>query len=213
MKTDETKQIEQALMQMCRDKRWYGASEITIGFYRNGHGNEICDFMLMDGNGDIRCYEIKISVSDLRSGNKLSWHGKYNYLVIGKSLYEKIDTWINNIPDGIGIIVYIGNGFLKNVRRSKTKIVSNDDEMMLKESIIRSMFYKMDKAIATADGTAIEKVKSAAAEWKRKYDNEIKKQQDIQRDYREVMRAVRRYKHETGIDVMEREENNNNTGK
>ena len=205
VKTDETKKIEQALMQMCRDKRWYGAPEITIGFYRNGHGNEICDFMLMDGNADIRCYEIKVSLSDLRSNNRLSWLGRYSYLVIGKKLYKKIDIWIDEIHDDIGIIVYIGNGFLKSVRNPKARAVSNDNEMMLRESIIRSMFYKMDKAIAAADGTAVEKAKAEAAEWKRKCENEQERRQDIESDYREALRAVRLYKHETGIDVLERE--------
>lgn len=68
-KSENTLKIEQALHQSCREKRLYGCEEVTIGFPNNGHGNEIVDFMSMDSKGIIRCYEIKVSLADLRSGS------------------------------------------------------------------------------------------------------------------------------------------------
>lgn len=58
-KRKETLDIEAALQKDTRIKRIYGCEEITIGFYNNGHGNEIVDFMTMDSKGIIKCYEIK----------------------------------------------------------------------------------------------------------------------------------------------------------
>ena len=49
-KRQETLDIEAALQKDTRIKRIYGCEEITIGFYNNGHGNEIVDFMTMDSN-------------------------------------------------------------------------------------------------------------------------------------------------------------------
>lgn len=57
-KRQETLDIETALQKDTRIKRIYGCEEITIGFYNNGHGNEIVDFMTMDSKGIIKCYEI-----------------------------------------------------------------------------------------------------------------------------------------------------------
>ena len=86
-KTAMTLAIENALHTMCRQKRIYGCEEITIGFPNNGHGNEIVDFMTMDSHGILRCYEIKISMADLRSkakkvgmGITIIWLLRKNYI-------------------------------------------------------------------------------------------------------------------------------------
>ena len=105
-KTKETIAIKHALNDMCRKKRIYGCEEVTIGFPNDGHGNEIVDFMSMDSKGILRCYEIKISLSDLHSNAKKSWYGNYNYLVVSSELYKKVKTWIDEIPNHIGISVY-----------------------------------------------------------------------------------------------------------
>ena len=49
-KRQETLDIEAALQKDTRIKRIYGCEEITIGFYNNGHGNEIVDFMTDKGH-------------------------------------------------------------------------------------------------------------------------------------------------------------------
>ena len=90
-KRQETLDIEAALGQMCREKRIYGCKEVTIGFPHQKMGNEICDFVTMDSKGTFRCYEIKVSLSDLQSSAKKSWYGIYNYLVITKELADKVE--------------------------------------------------------------------------------------------------------------------------
>ena len=54
-KRKETLEIENILHSMCEKKRIYGCEEVTIGFYNNGHGNEVVDFCTMDSKGILRC--------------------------------------------------------------------------------------------------------------------------------------------------------------
>ena len=98
--------------------------------------------MTMDSKGIIKCYEIKVTMQDLKSDAKKSWYGHYNYLVVSKELYNQVENWDDFIPKHIGIIV---GEYLESVRKAKRCDVSTDTEIMLKESMIRSMFWKMDK--------------------------------------------------------------------
>ena len=134
-------------------KRIYGCEEITIGFYNNGHGNEIVDFMTMDSKGIIKCYELKVTLQDLKSDAKKSWYGHYNYLVVSRELYDKVSNWDEYIQKHIGIIV---GECLESRRNAHRCEVSTETEIMLKESMIRSMFWKMQKY---KDAQSIEKQK------------------------------------------------------
>lgn len=118
-KTKITEGIETALNDMCRSKRLYGCEEVTIGFPNNGHGNEIVDFMTMDSKGILRCYEIKVSLSDLKSKAKKSWYGHYNYLAVTEDLYRKVTDWSIYIPKYIGIMVYSGHGLSLQTKAGK----------------------------------------------------------------------------------------------
>lgn len=85
-KTEETKMLERSLEERSRKKREYGCEEVTIGFKHEGHGDEIVDYMTMDADEVFRCYELKVTLADLKTDNKLSWYGDYNYLVISDLL-------------------------------------------------------------------------------------------------------------------------------
>ncbi|NEF99669.1 hypothetical protein FEE30_11960, partial [Lactobacillus murinus] len=89
-KTKQTLEIEQALIKRTSDLLGcYGALEVTIG--RAGpSGYERCDYVEFDTSGEIRCYEIKVTMSDLKSKNKLSYLGDKNYLVVPAELADKI---------------------------------------------------------------------------------------------------------------------------
>jgi hypothetical protein len=141
-KRKETLELEEALTKNTREKRIYGCEEITIGFYNNGHGNEIVDFMTMDFKGVIKCYELKVTLQDLKSKARKSWYGHYNYLVVTRDLYDSIDDWNTYIPKYVGIIV--GNN-LSIVKKPIRQEIGIDTEMMLKESMIRSIYWKIDK--------------------------------------------------------------------
>lgn len=149
MKRKETLELESALTKDTANKRIYGCEEITIGFYNSGHGNEIVDFMTMDSKGIIKCYELKVTLQDLKSKAKKSWYGHYNYLVTTKELYDKIENWDDYIPRDVGIIIggmgFRGEPCLENRRKPKKQNISKEQEMMLKESMVRSIYWKMRK--------------------------------------------------------------------
>lgn len=109
--------------------------------------------MTMDSKGIIKCYELKVTLQDLKSDAKKSWYGHYNYLVVGKELYDKVSDWDEYIPKHIGIIV---GECLESRRKAQKCEVSTETEIMLKESMIRSMYWKMLKY---KDAQSIEKQK------------------------------------------------------
>lgn len=96
----------------------------------------------MDSKGIIKCYELKVTLQDLRSSAKKSWYGHYNYLVVSRELYNQVSDWNEYIPKHVGIIV---GESLKSKRKAQKCEVSTETEIMLKESMIRSMFWKMEK--------------------------------------------------------------------
>ena len=140
-KTEETRMLEQALDDRCRKRREYGCTEVTIGFKGTGKGDEIADFMSIDSKDVIRCYEIKVSLQDLRSEAKKSWYGDYNYLVVSEGLYMQSPPWGNYIPPYAGIMA---GSSLKIMRQAKKRPVSDADRNMLKDSLIRTLYWKMD---------------------------------------------------------------------
>jgi len=193
-KRKETLEIEKALNEMCREKRIYGCEEVTIGFFNNGHGDEIADFVTMDSKGIIRCYEIKVTLQDLKSSAKKSWYGHYNYLVVSDELLGKVDNWDKYIPSHVGLMSAYEVKYSKLYKSCQLRTVSNpkqqkinqETSMMLKESIIRSMFYKMLKYKDSAD---MEKIKGLKKESKR-WENEYRR---VNRDYLDLYHNVKRY--------------------
>ena len=109
-------------------------------------GHERLDFLSYDAKENIfRCYEIKVTMEDLRSDAKLSWCGHYNYLVISKVLYlqKPLDWWKKQVPDFVGIIVaYPEEETKKAIKKAKKIEIDKGQEEMLKRSLIRSLFYK-----------------------------------------------------------------------
>lgn len=76
---------------------------------------------------------------------------------------------------------------------------------MVKESLIRSMYYKMDKYYRIADGSLLKEAKKALKSWKTAYEREHQKYLDLYEKFAAMRRKVRRYKKEKGIDIMENE--------
>lgn len=139
-KTQATIDLENALDESGRKKREYGCKEVTIGFHREGHGDEIVDYMTMDAQSVFRCYELKVTLSDLKTDNKKSFYGDYNYLVVSESLYRQNPVWDNWIPPYCGILC---GTLLKTVRSARKKQISDDTRNMLKDSLIRTLYWKM----------------------------------------------------------------------
>ena len=140
-KTEETKLLEDALHQRQIEKREYGCEEVTIGFKAGGKGDEIVDYMTMDASDQFRCYEIKVTLSDLRSDNALSFYGDYNYLVVSDSLYLRNPVWENHIPPYAGILC---GKDLRVIRQAKLKRIDEQTRQMLKSSLLRSVCWKYE---------------------------------------------------------------------
>ena len=153
MKTAETLNIERMLLESCfapnnpKLAKDYGVAEVTVGFQRDRQGHERVDFLSYDARKDIfKCYEIKVSMNDFNSDAKLSWYGNYNYLVMPKGLYEEKEPswWANEVESYVGIII-IGNDCKKTVKKPKYVEISTEQKDMLKNSLIRSLFYQNNR--------------------------------------------------------------------
>lgn len=100
MKTLTTKKLEKLLEQHFNNRNDFYVFECTIGWY----GSEIVDCIMYNCQREICCYEIKQSIQDFRSKNKLTFIGNKNYFVMPYRLYEKVK---NEIPYEIGVYVAI----------------------------------------------------------------------------------------------------------
>jgi hypothetical protein len=199
MKRQETLDIENKLNEIITDRHrnssfgYYGCEEVTIGFANNGHGNEIVDFMSMDSKGIIRCYEIKVTMADFKSKAKLSFYGHYNYLVIGGELLDKLDEVKLLTPTEIGIL----DNNLSAIRRPKLKGIHTTTETMLKESLVRSMYHKMNKYKRTQDINEYKKLESKVKRIERERNKYKKQYDDLTNDIWKYEQWLRRNK---GID-------------
>lgn len=100
MKTTNTKKLEILLEQHFNKTNDFYVFECTIGWF----GKEIVDCIMYNCKREIYCYEIKQSVQDFHSKNKLTFIGNKNYFVMPYSLYEKVKE---EIPSEIGVLVSI----------------------------------------------------------------------------------------------------------
>ena len=206
-KTQQTLEIEQTLERVCRERKIYGCKEVTIGFPNNHMGREICDFVTMDSYGILRCYEIKVSFSDLQSSAKMSWYGHYNYLVIPESMVEKITDYVHKIPDFVGILV-ANDGQLSSLRKAKIQNISEYREQNLRESMIRSLYFKMEAYRSLADGRTGAKLRKELRETKKNYEKEKELELLYYTRYMDLRSIVRGYKEKTGIDIEKEMEKN-----
>lgn len=137
-KTELTTQLERQIYSATKKQGTFGCFEVTIGWF----GYERVDYITYDTKGIWRCYEVKVSVADFRSKSKKTFCGHYNYYVMTKELYEKVK---DEIPSHIG--VYFGNNCFKRAKKQELLV----DELILKNSLIRSLSREADKLYKSAD--------------------------------------------------------------
>ena len=199
-KTAKTREIENCLHKNTASKNIYGCEEGTIGFHNNGHGNEIVDFCTMDSKGIIRCYEIKVTLPDLKSKAKKSWYGHYNYLVMPDELLNKVKDNIDQfIPDYVGVILPTSyRPYIRSYRNAKKQFLTPEVGNMMKESIIRSMYYKMTKYRMDPDAEELLNTKSELQKYVRKYVDEARENSNNKLIIQSTEKMLRRY---YGIEV------------
>ena len=84
-------------------------------------------------------------MNDFHSEAKKSWYGDYNYLVLSFELYSQktLDWWKSQIPNDVGLIVVTPETLYKDiVFRAKKRNISDEQRIMLKDSLLRSLFYQ-----------------------------------------------------------------------
>ncbi|MHC5373764.1 hypothetical protein ACYSNU_08160 [Enterococcus sp. LJL120] len=102
MKTPLTIEMEEVLYRYCRENGDIVVEEVTMP-EDQGIVDTLSCRLLLDNQFEWRCYELKVSKADFRSKAKLSFIGHYNYFVLPKALYEKVEA---EIPLEIGVLVY-----------------------------------------------------------------------------------------------------------
>lgn len=151
MKRVETMIIEKVLLDSCFGSNPklatdYGTTEVTLNVFGITNGKEIVDFLSWNPKKDIyKCYEIKVTMSDFHSNAKKSWYGNYNYLVISRELYLKqtLEEWKREIPTDVGIIVINLDTLKKEtVKKASKRNISTTIKGMLKDSLLRTLFYQ-----------------------------------------------------------------------
>ncbi|MBE6035622.1 MAG: hypothetical protein E7222_13135 [Clostridiales bacterium] len=151
MKRVDTMVIEKVLLSSCFGSNPklatdYGTTEVTLNVFGITEGRELVDFLSWNPKKDIyKCYEIKVTMSDFHSDAKKSWYGNYNYLVISKELYleQTLDEWKCEVPSDVGIIVINLNTLKKEtVKKASKRDISLEIRMMLKDSLLRTLFYQ-----------------------------------------------------------------------
>ena len=76
----------------------------------------------------IRCYELKVSYTDFHSTHGHNFIGDYNYYVVPRELYPKIQ---NEIPDGVGCLIpqrqkHNGDWIFECVKKPKKRQLACD---------------------------------------------------------------------------------------
>lgn len=102
MKSELTKSIEKKLFKSMEKLGQFLVLECCIGF--GGGDNDRVDAISYNTTKkEITCFEIKVSVTDFHSKNKLSFVGNRNYFILTEDVYDKVK---NEIPKQIGVYIY-----------------------------------------------------------------------------------------------------------
>lgn len=193
-KRKDTCEIENSLIEMVKDKRIYGCEEVTVGFPHTdyaGNGLEIVDFLTVDSNEEICCYEIKVTLQDLKSSAKKSWYGNYNYLAVSDELWELREKWIGMVPEYVGIKV--GRG-LCSVTNAVRQEISEELKEILVLSLARTLTFKMYKYRDMADLEKQAEQRKQLNYFEReckKSDRIIEYYENLERYFRYYMKKVR----------------------
>lgn len=130
-KTPLTEEIEYALLDEYKGK--YACREVTIGMGTAEHGR--VDFMVMDSKDIIKCFEIKVTVTDFHSPCINSFDGHYNYYVMPLDVYNAVT---NEIPYYVGVYIY-DKKYLSSVKKAIKQKLTSDKVEAMKSYLIRSL--------------------------------------------------------------------------
>ncbi|USS86471.1 hypothetical protein M3M38_07330 [Fructilactobacillus cliffordii] len=147
-KTKATRDLERRLWNYTHSGpgNAFACFEVTIGVSVYNSKKQIVDFLSYKNN-DFRAYEIKVTLADLNSKNALSLVGDFNYLVLTKELWDKIQK-MKQKPEALwfaGVMIPKGDDSLQCVRKSGHPTVTFGKKALLMESMVRSMDRELNK--------------------------------------------------------------------
>ena len=148
-KTLTTVNLEKLLFR-CEGKKMgkFSCFEVTFGKrdpWAKGTSERV-DFVTYENAGNVfRCYEIKVSKSDFMSEAKKSFLGDFNYFVMPRELWDKLNDENNELLraylfSGVGVIVpSVRQDRLEVVRKPKRKNIALHEKFHMMESMMKSM--------------------------------------------------------------------------
>lgn len=160
MKSPTTNNIEYLIFKHTNKLGTYGCREVKIGGVKTKRfiteNQEFVDYMTITSDGEITCYEIKSSLSDIKSYARLSFYGHKNYFVMPAELYNDIcnESWFLRKLENhmIGVISVNKLDELKVVKKCKNKKLSIGTQTILLESFAKSTardaakLYQLEKS-------------------------------------------------------------------
>lgn len=160
MKLPTTNHIEYLIFKHTNKLGTYGCREVKIGGVKTKRfiteNQEFVDYMTITSDGEITCYEIKSSLSDIKSYARLSFYGHKNYFVMPAELYNDIcnESWFLRKLENhtIGVISVNKLDELKVVKKCKNKKLSIGTQTILLESFAKSTardaakLYQLEKS-------------------------------------------------------------------
>lgn len=158
MKTQQTKDMEQALIRDALRKGKHPALEVPYAHTIDiGHETywpegqwEYIDAVI-EQQGMFTCLELKVSISDLHSQAAQSYVGHKNYMVCPIDMAFKIrknkDPWLAKYPK-VGIIGWDGKDSFKIIKRCKIKYrIPNNDWITLAKGMILELSNAMKEQL------------------------------------------------------------------
>jgi len=160
MKSPITNHIEYLIFKHTNKLGTYGCREVKIGGVKTKRfitdNQEFVDYMTITSDGEITCYEIKSTLSDIKSSARLSFYGHKNYFVMPAELYNVIcnESWFLRKLENHTVGVISVNKFdeLKVVKKCKNKKLSIGTQTILLESFSKSTardaakLYQLEKS-------------------------------------------------------------------
>lgn len=184
MKTSKTQAIESILMEAY--KLHYGCHEVTIGFGTAVNGR--VDYMVMDSKGIIKCFEIKVSKSDFRSGNINSFEGDLNYYVLPHELFAEIK---GEVPDFVGVYVCDEQyRYLTSVKKAKRQKITPERRLELTQYLARSLSREAALYQELKNGHTVPTLKKKIKQLTKERDAKEEQCNEAWRELNDIMRDI-----------------------
>lgn len=148
-----TKEMEHLIYKKIWKQGQYACFEVKMPDERGTYfyNNERVDLLAFEIHGGFspnkgiwRMYELKLTVSDFHSDNKITFLGHYNYYVMPYSVYQKVQ---DEIPDWVGVYcIHEGRfGYYCEAERKPKKQELKVDHLSLMFSLMQSLSRENQK--------------------------------------------------------------------